>query len=62
MQDSYKFNTISENEAYIIESLRSLKPFEQVIITADKQGKVNNYLVVRSSKVLLTDIAPLHVA
>lgn len=62
MQDSYKFNTISENEAYIIESLRSLKPFEQVIITADKQGKINNYLVVRSSKVLLTDTVPLHVA
>jgi len=50
-----KLNHISENEAYIIESLRSLKPYEQVIITADKQGKVNNFLMVRSSKILLTD-------
>ena len=53
MQD--KIDTISENEAYIIETLRSLKPFEEVRITADKQGRVNNYLVVRSCKVILTD-------
>ena len=55
MQDNYKLNTISENEAYILEALRGLKPFEEVRITADKQGKVNNFLIVYSRKVLLTD-------
>ena len=54
--------TISENEKYILEALRSLKPFEELRITADKQGKVNNYLVLRSSKVMLTDKEVLRVA
>ena len=50
-----KPNVITENEAYIIEALRSLAPFEEMRITADKQGKVNNYLIIRSAKVVLTD-------
>lgn len=54
-------NQISENEAYILESLRGLQPFEEIRITADKQGKVNNFLVVYSRKVLLTDSDVLHV-
>jgi len=53
---------ISENEKFIIEILRDLKPFERFEVVADKQGKVNNYLVVRSSKVILTDKEPMHVA
>ena len=60
MPDNFKFNTISENEAYILDTLRGLKPYEQVIITADKQGKVGSYLVVRSTKVILTDKEILH--
>jgi len=60
MQDSYKLNTISQNEAYILETLRTLKPFEEIRITADKQGKVNNYFIIRSSKVVLTDETVLH--
>lgn len=51
---------ISANERYILEILRSLKPFERFEVVADKQGKVNNYLVIRSSKVVLTDNEPLH--
>lgn len=54
-------NTISENEAYILEALRSLQPFEEVRITADSLGRVNQFLVVRSSKVVLTDKDVVHV-
>ena len=53
---------ISQNEHYILGALRSLLPFERVEIVADKQGKVNNYLVHRSSKVVLTDTNLYHVA
>lgn len=53
---------ISENEMRIIETLRTLKPFEEIKITADKQGKVNNYFVLRSTKVILTDNEPIPVA
>lgn len=53
---------ISQNEHYILGALRSLQPFERVEIVADKQGKVNNYLVHRSSKVVLTDANLYHVA
>lgn len=53
---------VSQNEMFIIKELRSLKPFERLEIVADKQGKVNNYLVHRSSKVILTDQAVYNVA
>lgn len=46
---------LTSNEKWIVETLRSLKPFETISITADKMGKINNFLVVRSQKVLLTD-------
>ena len=52
---------ISPNERYIIDIIRSLKPFERFEVVADKLGKVNNYLIIRSSKVLLTDKEPMHV-
>lgn len=61
MHDS-PVKSISENESYIIQVIRSLKPFEQVVITADKMGKVNHFLLLRSSKILLTDSLPMHVA
>jgi len=53
---------ISQNELYILEIIRSLEPFERFEVVADKQGKLNNYLVIRSSKVVLTDKEPVHVA
>jgi len=52
---------ISTNEWLIIQILRTLKPFERVEIVADKEGKVNNYLITRSSKVMLTDTTIIHV-
>ena len=60
LDKGFKFENISVNEMIIIEVLRTLKPFEQLIITADKQGKADNYLLVRSSKVILTDKETLH--
>lgn len=52
-------HTITENEAYIISALRSLKPFEQVIIMADRLGKPDHYIVVQSTKVVLTNEEPV---
>lgn len=52
---------LTQNEKYIIESLRSLKPFEEIKITADKQGKINNFLVLRTKKILLTDDKPIYI-
>jgi len=51
---------LTDNEKYIIELLRSLKAFERIEITADKGGKINNFLVIRSSKVILTDQKPVY--
>lgn len=48
-------NKYTDNEEEIIGAVRSLRPYEQVIITADKTGKPDSYLVVRSSKVLLQE-------
>lgn len=53
---------LTDNEKWIIEMLRTLKPFEQIQIVADKNGKINNFIVIRSSKILLTDLTPVYVA
>lgn len=47
---------LSANEVRIIETIRSLHPFERVIITGDKEGKIDNYLVERSWKIVLTTL------
>lgn len=52
MQDKPK--TISENEWRIILMLRSLQPYETIQIVADKSGRPGFFLVVRSTKVMLT--------
>jgi len=57
MQDKFP---LTDNEKWIIEMLRTLKPFESVSLVADKSGKVNNFLVVRSTKVILTDLTPIY--
>ena len=62
LEEGFKFENISSNEMIIIEALRTLKPFEQVIITADKQGKIDNYLMIKSSKIILNDREPFYVA
>lgn len=46
---------LSKNEELIIETLRKLNPFEQIIITADRSGKPDNFLLVKSTKILLTE-------
>ncbi len=55
-----KMQELTDNEKYIIETLRSLKPFENIQIIADKTGKVNNFLILRSTKVLLGDGQPIY--
>lgn len=52
---------LTSNERYIIEALRTLNPFERITIEADKQGKLNNYLIARSTQVMLTDDVPIFV-
>jgi hypothetical protein len=49
-----EFFNVSPSEKRIIEELRSLKPFEQVIITADKQGKPDRFLINYQRKIILT--------
>ena len=46
--------SLSENEIEIVTMIRSLMPFEKVIVNADKNGKADNYLVERSHKVVLS--------
>jgi hypothetical protein len=45
---------LTENEIKLIAVIRSLHPFEKVIINADKEGKPDNFLVERSYKVMLS--------
>lgn len=47
--------TVTASERRILEAVRTLKPFERMEITADKDGTPGQYLVIRSTKVLLTD-------
>jgi hypothetical protein len=41
---------LTDNEIKLITALRSLHPYEKIIITADKLGKPDNYLVERTWK------------
>lgn len=46
---------LTDNEKYIIETLRSLPPYAKVEITADPNGKYDSYLVHKSQKVVLSN-------
>lgn len=48
---------ISKEEAYIIDILREAKPYEQIIINKDKAGKVNSYLIVKSQKIMVSELS-----
>lgn len=48
-------NTLTDNEKAIIDLLRSLQPFEQVTIGADKSGKPNNFFLQKSRKGIIND-------
>jgi hypothetical protein len=54
--DTLYTETLTKNENYILAILRDLKPFEQIIIQKDKQGKPNVFLVIRSQKILLGQV------
>lgn len=44
---------ITQVEQQIIEILRELKPFEEVVIVKDNQGRLDHYLVKRSQKIVI---------
>ncbi len=48
-----EFVNLTPSEKRVIEDLRTLKPFEKMEITADKDGKPDVYFTVRSTKVIL---------
>lgn len=47
------------NEKYLIEAIRSLNPFERIIIEANNRGLPNNFIIIRSTQVALTDEKPI---
>lgn len=53
-------NNLTDNEQRLIAVLRSLHPYEKIVISADKEGKVDSYLVERSYKEvwISIDVAP----
>ena len=49
---------VTKNEAKLIAVLRSLQPFEKIVLSADKNGQPDNYVVERSYRELwIVDIA-----
>ncbi len=44
------YTKLTENEQRLITVLRSLHPFERIIISASKDGKVDSYIVERTYK------------
>lgn len=53
-------NMLSENENDILKIIRDLEAFERVEIQADKNGKPDQYIVHRSSKVILDESGKKH--
>lgn len=47
--------TLSNYEARIIAIIRSLQAFESCDISADKEGKVDSYIVTRKYKEILVE-------
>lgn len=48
---------LTDNEQKLIYALRSLRPFEKITISADKNGAVDSYIVERSYKEIWISIA-----
>jgi len=44
---------LSVNEKKIIDTLRTMKPYEMIQIVADAQGRPDSFLLTKSTKVLL---------
>lgn len=53
---------LTANEKAIIELLRTLLPFESITIGASKDGKPNNFTVLKSRKAVLTDTGLIYLA
>lgn len=51
---------LTDNEQKLIYALRSLHPYEKIVISADKEGKVDSYLIERTYKEMwiAIDVAP----
>lgn len=47
---------ITPQEQYILDILKSLKPYERLEVTADKDGKPNRFLIHRSQKIMVSEI------
>jgi hypothetical protein len=47
---------LTRNEARLILAIRSLKPFEKVVISADKTGHIDSYIVERSFKEIWSEL------
>lgn len=44
---------LSKSEQQIIEILREIKPFEEILIVKDQTGKIGHYFVKRTQKVVI---------
>lgn len=51
-----KFINVSPGKQKLLEILDNLRPYEEVRIVADKDGKPDTFFVVRSSKVIVSGI------
>lgn len=49
-------NELSKNEQDIIQFLRDARPYEKITIQKDNKGQVDNYIITREQKVMLTSI------
>lgn len=50
-------NQLTNNEVKLVTALRSLRPFEKIIISADKNGAVDSYVVERTYKEIWISVA-----
>jgi len=48
--------TLSPQEEYLIGLLRELKPYEEIIVTKDKDGHPDRFLVKLSQKIMCSEI------
>ncbi len=52
---------ISPQEEYLIKLIREAKPYEVIEIHKDKDGRADSYLIKRSQKILVSQVAILEV-
>ena len=55
MEKLYPEN-VTKNEARLLAVIRSLHPFEKVVVSADKSGTIDSYVVERSYREVWTTI------